>query len=89
MQLVRALRFMLRDLDLLTSHTFDLLIVGGGIHGLMAAWDASTRGLHVALIVAVSLIALVWLAFQRPRWPHMSTFANRASNAWRISLCAT
>ena len=41
---------MLRDLDLLTSHTFDLLIVGGGIHGLMAAWDASTRGLHVALI---------------------------------------
>ena len=41
---------MFRDLDALTSHTFDLLVVGGGIHGLMAAWDASTRGLHVALI---------------------------------------
>jgi glycerol-3-phosphate dehydrogenase len=50
MQLVRAPSIMLRDLDLLTSHTFDLLVVGGGIHGLMAAWDASTRGLHVALI---------------------------------------
>lgn len=41
---------MFRDLDALTSHTFDLLVVGGGIHGLMAAWDATTRGLHVALI---------------------------------------
>lgn len=41
---------MFRDLDALSSHTFDLLVVGGGIHGLMAAWDASMRGLHVALI---------------------------------------
>ena len=41
---------MIRDLDALTSHTFDLLVVGGGIHGLLAAWDAATRGLHVALI---------------------------------------
>lgn len=50
MQLVRSPSAMFRDLDALTSHTFDLLVVGGGIHGLMAAWDASTRGLHVALI---------------------------------------
>jgi glycerol-3-phosphate dehydrogenase len=41
---------MFRDLDALTSHTFDLLVVGGGIHGLFAAWDAASRGLHVALI---------------------------------------
>jgi glycerol-3-phosphate dehydrogenase len=41
---------MLRDLDALTSRRFDILVVGGGIHGLMAAWDAGTRGLHVALI---------------------------------------
>ena len=41
---------MFRDLDALTSHTFDLLVVGGGIHGLMAAWDGASRGLHVALI---------------------------------------
>ena len=41
---------MYRDLDVLTSHTFDLLVVGGGIHGLMAAWDAALRGLRVALI---------------------------------------
>lgn len=41
---------MRRDLDALVSHTFDLLVVGGGIHGLMAAWDAALRGLKVALI---------------------------------------
>lgn len=41
---------MLRDLDTLTARTFDLLVVGGGIHGLMAAWDAALRGLDVALI---------------------------------------
>jgi glycerol-3-phosphate dehydrogenase len=41
---------MYRDLDALTSHTFDLLVIGGGIHGLMAAWDASLRGLRVALV---------------------------------------
>lgn len=41
---------MYRDLDALTFHTFDLVVVGGGIHGLMAAWDASLRGLRVALV---------------------------------------
>lgn len=41
---------MVRDLDALTARRFDVLVVGGGIHGLMAAWDAATRGLHVALI---------------------------------------
>jgi glycerol-3-phosphate dehydrogenase len=41
---------MVRDLDALTARSFDVLVVGGGIHGLMAAWDAATRGLHVALI---------------------------------------
>jgi glycerol-3-phosphate dehydrogenase len=41
---------MVRDLDALTARRFDLLVVGGGIHGLMAAWDAATRGLHVALV---------------------------------------
>ena len=43
-------RCMIRDLAALTARTFDLLVVGGGIHGLMAAWDAATRGLRVALI---------------------------------------
>ena len=39
-----------RDFASLTRTTFDLLIVGGGIHGLMAAYEAAARGLTVALV---------------------------------------
>src|SRR3954468_6872656 len=41
---------MTRDLDRLTSTTFDLLVVGGGIYGLTIAYDAAQRGLSVALV---------------------------------------
>ena len=41
-----------RDLGLLASREHDLLVVGGGIHGVAAAWDAAQRGLAVALIEA-------------------------------------
>jgi glycerol-3-phosphate dehydrogenase len=37
-------------LDPLTARRFDLLVVGGGIHGVFAAWDAALRGLDVALV---------------------------------------
>ena len=43
---------MLRDLDLLTERTFDVLVVGGGVYGLTIAYDAAQRGLAVALIEA-------------------------------------
>jgi glycerol-3-phosphate dehydrogenase len=39
-----------RDLDRLTQRTFDLLVVGGGIYGLIVAYDAAQRGLAVALV---------------------------------------
>ena len=32
------------------SERFDLLVIGGGIHGLFAAYDAAQRGLSVALV---------------------------------------
>src|SRR5262245_53834257 len=41
---------MIRDVDQLTGQTFDLLVVGGGIHGLTIACDAAQRGVSVALI---------------------------------------
>jgi glycerol-3-phosphate dehydrogenase len=37
-------------LSTLTRHEHDLVIVGGGIFGVCAAWDAALRGLSVALI---------------------------------------
>jgi len=39
-----------RDLARLASDEFDLLVVGGGIYGAAAAWDATHRGLSVALV---------------------------------------
>ena len=41
---------MKRNLDKLANQTFDILVIGGGIHGAVAAWDASLRGLSVALV---------------------------------------
>jgi glycerol-3-phosphate dehydrogenase len=41
---------MVRDLRRLADSRFDLLIVGAGFYGAIAAWDATLRGLSVALI---------------------------------------
>ena len=41
---------MLRDLRRLTDTTFDLVVIGAGIYGAAAAWDATQRGLSVAII---------------------------------------
>ena len=39
-----------RDLPALAGREHDLVIVGGGIYGVAAAWDAAQRGLAVALV---------------------------------------
>ncbi len=41
---------MRRDLAALTAREFDLLVVGGGVYGAFAVWDATLRGLSAALI---------------------------------------
>lgn len=41
---------MKRNLEALAGTEFDLLIIGGGAFGAAAAWDATLRGLRVALI---------------------------------------
>ncbi len=41
---------MQRDLTRLTAATYDVVVVGGGIHGACIAWDATLRGLRVALV---------------------------------------
>ena len=42
--------FMKRNLAELSHKVYDLVIIGGGIYGASAAWDAASRGLSVALI---------------------------------------
>ena len=39
-----------RRIDDLDARQFDLLVIGGGIFGACAAWDATLRGLSVALV---------------------------------------
>ena len=41
---------MKRNLPALANESFDVLIVGGGAFGAAAAWDATLRGLKVALV---------------------------------------
>ena len=39
-----------RSIAALTSRTFDLVVIGGGIYGAICAWDATLRGLKVGII---------------------------------------
>jgi glycerol-3-phosphate dehydrogenase len=41
---------MKRNVAQLTSQTYDVLVIGGGIYGACVAWDAALRGLSVALV---------------------------------------
>ncbi len=41
---------MKRDPQRMSDTLYDLVIIGGGISGAMAAWDAALRGLSVALV---------------------------------------
>ena len=54
-----------RDFDALGETTFDVLVVGGGIHGLATALDASARGLAVALVEAGDFAAATSFNHQR------------------------
>src|SRR3954464_9966557 len=41
---------MKRDIHQLTTRTFDVLVIGGGIYGVTIACDCALRGLSVALV---------------------------------------
>lgn len=41
---------MIRDISKITDKDYDLIVIGGGIFGVCAAWDATLRGLTVAII---------------------------------------
>lgn len=54
-----------RDFDALGGTVYDVLVVGGGIHGLATALDASARGLTVALVEAGDFAAATSFNHQR------------------------
>jgi glycerol-3-phosphate dehydrogenase len=54
-----------REFDALGDTTFDVLVVGGGIHGLCTALDAAARGLRVALVEAGDFAAATSFNHQR------------------------
>ena len=41
---------MKRELNQLSNNEFDVLVIGGGVYGAFVAWDATLRGLSVALV---------------------------------------
>ena len=41
-----------RDVDRLQDGAYDVLVIGGGIHGLTVAYEAASRGLRTALVEA-------------------------------------
>ena len=41
---------MIRNIGQLSRETFDVLVIGGGIHGLTTAYEGAQRGLRVALV---------------------------------------
>jgi glycerol-3-phosphate dehydrogenase len=43
-------RAMIRDMKKMAGRHYDVLVIGGGITGAFIAWDATLRGLKVALI---------------------------------------
>src|SRR6186997_1559082 len=54
-----------RDFAALSGTTFDVLVIGGGIHGLTTALDAAARGLSVALVDAGDFAAATSFNHQR------------------------
>src|SRR5829696_5238810 len=54
-----------RNFEALGSATYDVLVVGGGIHGLATALDAAARGLTVALVDAGDFAAATSFNHQR------------------------
>ncbi len=54
-----------RDLDALATTAFDLLVIGGGIHGLAAAYEGASRGLRTALVEAADFGSAATFNHQR------------------------
>jgi glycerol-3-phosphate dehydrogenase len=69
-------------LDLLVRDRYDLLVIGGGIHGLCAAYDAALRGLTVALVERADFGS--GLSFNHQRTIHGGLRALQGGNVGKM-----
>ena len=71
-----------RDLDALAGAKYDLLVIGGGIHGLFAAYDAASRGLSTALVERADFGS--GLSFNHQRTLHGGLRAMQSGNIGKV-----
>jgi glycerol-3-phosphate dehydrogenase len=75
-----------RDFNALGETPFDVLVVGGGIHGLATALDASARGLTVALVEAGDFAAATSFNHQRTAHGGLRSLQSGRLNRARESI---
>ena len=71
-----------RDLDALAGAKYDVLVIGGGIHGLFAAYDAASRGLSTALVERADFGS--GLSFNHQRTLHGGLRAMQSGNIGKV-----
>jgi glycerol-3-phosphate dehydrogenase len=54
-----------RDLETLEATTYDVLVIGGGIHGLTVAYDSASRGFRTAVIDASDIGSAASFNYQK------------------------
>jgi glycerol-3-phosphate dehydrogenase len=71
-----------RDFDALAGAKYDVLVIGGGIHGLFAAYDAASRGLSTALVERADFGS--GLSFNHQRTLHGGLRAMQQGNLGKV-----
>ena len=75
---------MRRSLADLEAGTFDLVVIGGGIYGACAAWDAAQRGLSVALVERDDFVAKIRVAKDAQTDPDFMVIARTEAFVARL-----
>jgi len=75
-----------RDFAALSGTAFDVVVIGGGIHGLATALDAAARGLSVALVEAGDFAAATSFNHQRTAHGGLRSLQTGDLRKFRLSI---